>query len=168
MGINEFYLYQIGWYLFGTAAAFAAALLFWQKGRSVVSSPDAGSGFGVRLSGAAGIFVAVLLVIHYINPLIPLTDYKKLWLVYSAAESQAAEGDVVHYILEPSSFPSDLIKEHSAVELIPADRVYTLAPQLRDNAFTTIEPIPVGTYWLHIVDSETGETGRYMLEVPSS
>jgi len=165
--LQAFLLYQIGWYLFGTAAAFTAALLFWQKGQSVISGREPGSGFGLRLSGAAGIFVSVLLVIHYINPLQTLVDTEKILLVYSTTTaSEPSEGQVTRYTLGPSQLDRNLIAKDVAPELISANHVFTLRKLAGNNAFATTEPIPAGIYYLRLVDSE-GEVRTEMVEVPA-
>ncbi len=170
MELTNFLIYQIAWYVFGTASAFAAALLFWQKGRSVVSGNDPTSGFGIRLSGAAGIFVAVLLVIHFINPLKAVIDPNKLLLVHSTAiESESDEPGGVRYVLESSrTIDADLLGGHVAAKLIAAKHMHDLKMSASQNAFTTAEPIPPGTYELHLADTETGKLETYLVEVPTS
>lgn len=170
MELTNFLIYQIAWYVFGTASAFAAALLFWQKGRSVVSGNDPTSGFGIRLSGAAGIFVAVLLVIHFINPLKAVIDPNKLLLVYSTAvETESDEVEGVRYTLESSrTIDAKLLGDHVAAKLIPAKHVHNLTLSASQNAFTTAEPISPGIYELLLDDTETGKLSTYLVEVPAS
>lgn len=173
MDVSSFLLYLIAWYLFGTVSAFAAALLFWKKGRSTISGHEPGSGLGLRLSGAAGIFVAVLLVIHFINPLKLVINPDKLLLVYSAAVESALEGDEagdrsVRYTLKSSqAIDAKLLNEHVSPKLIDADHVYELRRSADRNAFVTAQPIPTGTYELHLSDAETGELTTFYVDVPS-
>lgn len=170
MELTNFLIYQIAWYVFGTASAFAAALLFWQKGQSVVSGNDPTSGFGIRLSGAAGIFVAVLLVIHFINPMKAVIDPNKLLLVHSTAvEAEPGDDGGVRYTLESSqSIDAKLLGDHVAAKLIATKHMHDLKMSASQNAFTTEEPIPPGTYELHLADTETGELATYFVEIPAT
>ena len=170
MELTNFLMYQIGWYVFGTAAAFAAALLFWQKGKAVVSSPDAGTGFGIRLGGAAGIFVAVLLVIHYINPLKLVVDPNKLLLVYATPTQDDTDGNAgVRYVLQSSQMiDADALGDDVAVRLIPMKYVHDLTRSASENAFTTAEPITPGVYELLLDNTQTGKLSKYLVEIPIS
>jgi len=176
MELTNLLTYQIGWYVFGTAAAFAAALLFWQKGRAVVTSPDTGSGFGIRLGGAAAIFVAVLLVIHYINPLKLVVDPNKLLLVYATpAQTGASETDgadragAVRYVLQSSPMiDADALGDGVAVRLIPMKYVHDLTRSANENAFTTAEPITPGVYELLLDNTQTGKLSKFLVEIPAS
>lgn len=173
MDISSFLLYLIAWYLFGTVSAFAAALLFWKKGRSTISGREPGSGLGLRLSGAAGIFVAVLLVIHFINPLQLVIDPDKLLLVHSAAVESAldgndAEDEGIRYFLESSqAIDAKLLNDGVSPKLIHAEHVYDLRRSANQNAYVTDRPIPPGTYQLQLSDRETGELSTFILEIPS-
>lgn len=169
MNLQAFLLYQIGWYLFATAAAFTAALLFWQKGRSMISGREPGTGFGVRLSGAAGIFVAVLLVLHFINPLQTVVDSDKLLLVYSTTSESEIDGEqaVRRYTVGPSQLDRNLFAQDATPELISADHVYPMKKLAGDNAYGTTKPVPAGIYFLRLVGSD-GEVRTEIVEVPAS
>src|ERR1700737_1526438 len=104
MGINEFYLYQVLWYVFAAVTSFFAALFFWNKGLSAVAGKL--STFGLitwKLSGAAEIFVVVLLIIHLIDPLKSLSDYKKILVVYGTAVPNIDKNEGIVYKLNPNS-----------------------------------------------------------------
>lgn len=167
MSLDTFYFYQLAWYVFGTFAAFAAAWFFWNKGITEVDGGALHMMRGMRLTGAGGLFVAVLLVVHMINPLKPLSDYDRLLLLYSdaAAESPQPEGSEDFTIAVTEHADLGLGSE-VAVELVRFKDIHSLAPELGQGAFMTREPIPPGTYRVRIVHNDTGETKEFMVRVP--
>ncbi len=164
MSLDAFYIYQLAWYVFGTAVGFAAAWFFWNKGIAEVEGRGVPMLRGMKLTGASGILVAVLLVIHVINPLKPLSDYDRLLLLHADAAVVLEDG-TEDYKIELSDHAKLGLGQEVAVEMVPMRQVYSLIRDL-EGAFTTAEPIPPGRYRLRIVDSQTGETQVYVVEVP--
>lgn len=165
-----FYMYQIGWYVFGTFVAFVAALLFWKKGRAQVKGRTLELGLGLKLTGAGAIFVAVLLVFHLINPLKPLSDYKKVIIVFSNEKISEPTSDKVQYTLKPSEFGEDIEFDSNelSIEMIPWDYVYDFLPALDDKSFESREAIPIGRYMVRFTFRDTGESKIFTITIPES
>ena len=175
MTIDQFarqtYWYPILWYLFATIVAFTAAILFWKRGSSTAEGKVPSLPVTWKFTGAGAIFVVVLLVFFVINPLKPFSTYKKLLIVYSnqdEALSPAAEGtpvkiDQTIITADDKSVPFDPATLH--VQMIPADSVYDLTPELTDNAFRTKKSIPRGMYTVRVISSATGKSKEFLLEV---
>lgn len=169
MSMNAFYSYQIGWYIFGTAVAFLAAVFFWNRGSSEVSGQSQ-LGLGLKLSGAGGIFVAVLLVFHLINPLKVVLDSKKIILFcWTEKPKTSASGDNVEYSLQSTKINEMDVKfdwEAVAVQMIPQEYIYNLSLRLEDKAFATNAPIPRGKYKIRFVSESTGKSKEFAVNVP--
>ena len=171
MSVHIFYIYQIGWYVFGTFVAFVAALLFWKKGRAQVKGRTLELGLGLKLTGAGAIFVAVLLVFHLINPLKPLSDYKKVLLVFSNEKiSELTSDSKVQYTLKPSQFSDDIQFDSNKldIELIPWAYVYDFLPVLDDKSFESREAIPTGKYKVRFTYRDTGKSKVFTITIPES
>lgn len=170
--MNEptFYLYQVLWWVFVTFVAFAAALLFWKKGRYEVKGKTLELGFGLKLTGAGGIFVAVLLIFYLINPIKPL---KKVFIVYSTeriSERSSEESEEL-FVLEESDISLNdrqFDQKRLSIELIPCQYIYNLAAMLNGNSFTTEEKIPQGIYKIRLKYKDSGETEEYTMRIPNN
>lgn len=166
MSAHAFYLYQISWFVFATMVGFLAALLLWKKGKYQAKGKILG--IGMRLTGAGGIFVAVLLVFYLINPIKPL---KMVYIVFSSEEISVlstSETDEPFIINESEIRLGDrqFDQEKLSLELIPAQYIYELNPRLADNSFATREAIPQGIYSMRITFHPKGETKTYLVTVP--
>ena len=111
IGIHAFYLYQVGWYVFATIVAFLAALLFWNKGEALAKGKMSESSFAnYKMTGAGAIFIVVLFLFYVINPLKPLSDYKKILIVYGNAPGpEQNQSNPIAYSLELSKIIGDAI-----------------------------------------------------------
>ncbi len=168
MDVNMFYIYQIGWYVFGTFVAFVAALMFWKKGRAEVKGKTLELGLGLKLTGVGGIFVAVLVVLHLINPLKPFFDYKKIFLVYSGEKISEHTGNrKVEYKIIPSQFSEDIEFDSNKldIELIPWEYVYSFLREEGSKSYVTREAIPNGKYKIFFIQRDTGVLDFSTVEV---
>ena len=166
MSEHAFFLYQISWFVFATMVGFLAALLFWKKGKYQVKGKILG--ISMRLTGAGGIFVAVLFVFYMINPIKPL---KMVHIVFSSEEISellTSETDEPFIINKSEIRLGDRQFDQKKIsfELIPAQYIYELKPTLADNSFTTREAIPQGIYSMRITFHPKGETLTYQVTVP--
>ncbi len=167
---TTFYLYQVLWWVFVTLVAFTAALLFWKKGRYEVKGKTLELGFGLKLTGAGGIFAAVLLIFYLINPIKPL---KKVFIVYSneiIPELSNTESEET-YVLEESNITlndKQFDQKKLAIEMIPRQYIYDLTQMLGENSFTTGEKIPSGIYKIRFKYIDSGETKEYTISVPNN
>jgi len=170
LNVHTFYIYQISWYVFGTAVAFIAALFFWKKGRSEVRGRTIELGLGLKLTGAGAIFVAVLLVFHIINPLKPLCDYKKIFLVLTDEKISVPTGNKVEYKLKASRISNDIQfdPDKLAIELIPWNYIYDMCPAFDDKSYVTREAIPQGKYKIRFIYKDTGKSKEFTITIPRS
>lgn len=168
-GIHEFYLYQVGWFVFASIVSFLAALLFWNKGEALArgTMSDTGS-VTYKLTGAGAIFVVVLFLFYWINPLKPLSDYKKILIVYGNASTQESNvANLIPYKLTPSDIERNSIPNDVAIEMVPFQFIYPLFPTLGDNnTYETKDKIPPGNYRVILRKIETNTSKTYMLKVP--
>ena len=169
MTINEFYMYQIVWYVFATIVAFIAAVLFWKRGSSATEGRIPELPVSWKLTGAGAIFVVVLLVFFVINPLKPLTDYKKILIVSSTQDFPSSPtGTGIQYKMMPSQISADSIHfdlDTLHVQMIPVKFIYELSPELADNSFVTHDVIPKGKYKIRFVSFKTGESKEFLVDV---
>jgi hypothetical protein len=170
MGIHTFFCYQIGWYVFATLVSFLAGLLFWNKGESLASGRMSKSSMlTYKLTGAGAIFVVALFLFYWINPLRPLSDYKKILIIYgnaTAHESNAA--NPIIYRLKPTKLDRNSINLNDvAIEMTPFNSIYSLSPTLDDNnTFRTLHKVPPGNYRVIITQKGTGKSMSFQVEVP--
>lgn len=161
------YLYQVIWWVFVTIVAFAAGLLFWKKGRYSVKGKILEFGLGLKLTGAGGIFIAVLLIFYLVNPIKPM---KKIFIVFSNENISELSSDesVEPYVLKESDITlSDrqFDQKRLSIEMIPCKYIYNLTAMINDNSFTTEEKIPQGHYKIRLKYKDSGETEEYMILV---
>jgi hypothetical protein len=172
MGISEFYLYQALWYVFAAVTSFFAGLFFWNKGLSAAEGKLSELGLITwKLSGAAAIFVVVLLMLHLINPLKSLSDYKKILVVYETAVPNIDKNKSRVYVLKPDVIKDPAIQLNSdevAIEMIPYEFIFSLSPEPDGNTFATTAKggIPPGTYKIRFIQKVTGTSKEFALEVP--
>src|SRR5215510_14286604 len=108
MTIPQFYLYPILWFVFATIIAFIAAILFWNRGSATMQGRAPEMPVRWKLTGAGAIFVVVLVVFFIINPVKPLTDYKKILIVYSAQNvASQSPGGSGKYKIKPSQVSAE-------------------------------------------------------------
>lgn len=170
MSEPTFYLYQVLWWVFVTLVAFAAALLFWKKGRYEVKGKTLELGFGLKLTGAGGIFVAVLLIFYLINPIKPL---KKVFIVYSNENISELSSDesAGMYVLEESAIAlsdSQFDQGKLQIDMIPCKYIYPLNPDGHGKSFLTEDKIPQGIYKIRLKYKDTGLTKEYQITVPKN
>jgi hypothetical protein len=172
MNITQFYGWQIAWYVFGTAAAFAAALLFWAKGSSAIGGKLSAPGETTwKLSGAAAIFVVVIFVFHYIDPLKELADYKSVLVIYQndAPAKDSKSASVTPVTIRANEIKPEWINinpDKMVIEMIPFDSIVSLVPEGTGTSFSTRRAIPNGTYKVRVIERDTGNAKEFMLEVP--
>ena len=167
--MNEptFYLYQVLWWVFVTFVAFAAALLFWKKGRYEVKGKTLELGFGLKLTGAGGIFIAVLLIFYFINPIQPL---KKVFIVYSDKNISELSGDEPYELDESDiSLNNNLFDQgRFTIALIPCEHIYPVSRNIDNNSYSTEEKVPRGTYKVILQYQDTGKTEWFQTTVPKN
>jgi hypothetical protein len=166
MTIEQFsrqtYWYPIFWYVGATIVAFIAAILFWKRGSATAGGSVPGVSATWKFTGAAAIFVVVLLVFSFINPLKPFSDYKNILILYSdQAHPPSSTGTTVFKITKSElsaydkSVPFD--PDTLVIQLIPDDCMYGLTPELTGDSFSTTKPIPKGNYYMLFRSSLTGQ-----------
>ena len=171
-GMNEieFYGWQVAWYVFGTLASFVAALLFWNKGTAVVAGNLPKTYISTwKLTGAAAIFIVVLGAFYFINPLKPLSDYKRVLVIYDARQqaSDAGAPKSGTYTIQADVFKDVTIDPKSVViEMFPTDSLESLLPGLDNRSFSTQHSIPAGTYTLRVIERDSGRFRDFTMEVP--
>jgi hypothetical protein len=169
MTIPAFYWYPILWYVFATIVAFIAAIWFWEKGSSAIEGQVPELPIRWKLTGAGAIFAVVLLIFFIINPLKPLTDYKKIFIVYSSQNVPSPSTGVgVQYKIKPSQVSAEAVHFDTntlQVQMIPVNFIYELFPTLDDNTFVTSNAVPKGKYKIRFISSEMGKTKEYLVEV---
>ena len=168
MTIRQFYWYPVLWYLFATIVAFIAAILFWKRGSSTAEGRVPGLSVTWKFTGAAAIFVVVLLVFFVINPLKPFTDYKKIFIVYSAQPLTSSTEVGTPFKITQAQIAAQSISfdpNTLQVQMIPYNFIYELYPELDDNSFVTINAVPKGKYRIRLISSKTGESKEFVQEV---
>jgi len=151
--------------------------LFWKRGPATASGQIPGVPVTWKFSGAAAIFTVVLLIFYLINPLKPFSDYKKIVIIHSTQDvsSSPTEAssltDKASFTLDKSLLSSvdqkaiPFNSQTLQIELVPADSVYVLVPELTENSFRTNKPIPKGWYDIRFTSSETSQSRKYTVEV---
>jgi hypothetical protein len=172
MNLSEFYGWQVAWYVFGTLSAFAAALLFWSKGAAAIGGKLTPAGeTRWKLSGAAAIFVIVVIVFHYISPLKDLADYKSVLVIYRP-ETQPNEtkgANRVPVTIRANEIKADWINlnpDKMVIEMIPFESIVSLLPEGNGNSFSTAGAIAYGTYKVRVIERDTGKAREFKLDVP--
>lgn len=174
MTIQQFsqqtYWYPILWYLFATIVAFIAAMLFWQRGSSTAEGKVPALSVTWKFTGAAAIFVVVLLVFFVINPLKPFSDYRKIVIVSSNQGQLPSATEVAPFTVDRSTISLDdksipFDPATLTIQMIPVDFIYTLTPELTNNSFGTAKAIPKGVYKIRFISSATGKGQDYQIEV---
>jgi hypothetical protein len=170
MGIHTFYCYQIGWFVFATIVSFLAGLLFWNKGESLAKGRMSKSSMlTYKLTGAGAIFVVALFVFYWINPLKPLSDYRKILIIYENKTAHESNPDnPIIYRLKTTNFDRNSINPNDvAIEMTPYNSIYSLSPTLPDyNTFSTLDKVPPGNYRVIITQKGTGKSMTFQVKVP--
>jgi hypothetical protein len=172
MGIHTFYCYQIGWFVFATLVSFLAGLLFWNKGESLAKGRMSKSSMlTYKLTGAGAIFVVALFLFYWINPLKPLSDYRKILIIYgNVTAHQSNPANPIIYTLDPTKLDTRYVNMNPndvVIGMTPYNFIYSLSPTLHDyNTFKTLDAIPPGNYRIAIKTKGTGNSLEYQLNVP--
>lgn len=169
MGLNQLILFNAAWWVFATAAAFGAAILFWNKGAAHLSgSPLPGTNLVMKMSGAGAIWATTLLLFFLFQP---LKTWNEIVLITTSAQ-EAPQGlvntkldndpDIVKALKQ--SGDGDLLQ----VELFYKDTSYVLE-QETGNTFAYHHPIPAGFYELRVtnITKQTKPVMR-MIELPAA
>jgi hypothetical protein len=169
MSLNEFNIYPMLWYIFATIVAFVAAILFWRRGSSAAEGEAPGSSVKWKITGAGAIFVIVILTFHFINPLKPLSDYKKILIIYSNKNDIPNIAETLKYAkIAQSQIQSDYVDftpDSLHVQLIPLKYIYELSPELSENCFVTHDAIPLGKYKIRFTSYKTGQSKEFTLDI---
>jgi hypothetical protein len=158
--------------VFASIVSFVAGLLFWNKGEALARGKMSDTGFVTyKLTGAGAIFVVVLFLFYLINPLKPLSDYKKILIVYGNASTQESNvANPIPYKLTPSDIERNsmgLNPNDVAIEMIPFEFIYPIFPRFGDNnTYETNKNIPPGAYRVVLTQIGTNTTKTYLLKVP--
>ena len=170
---QHFYWYPILWYVIATITAFIAALVFWTKGPAAAEGPITGLPISLKFTGASAIFVVVLLIFHWINPLkTDFANYKTLLIVYSTETNKHVPSsvDVIRYKIDRTTINVDdedipWDKDTLHIEMTPVDVTYVLLPQLNEDSFAVKKAIPKGLYTVWFTSAKTGKAKYYGVEV---
>lgn len=165
--IYQFYLFPILWYVFATVVAFIAALVFWKKGPTAMDGQIPGVPVTLKFTGAAAIFVGVVIVFHFINPVRSFNDYTKIYIVVSDKPlSPSSDITMDWHITQTQLSTAGFDADSTSVQMVPSEFVYDLTLRLEDKSFTTNSPIPKGKYKLRLTSSKQGvPTREYTEEV---
>jgi hypothetical protein len=166
MTIYQFYLFPILWYVFATGVAFIAALVFWKKGPAAMDGQLPGVPVTLKFTGAAAIFVGVVIVFHFINPIRSFNDYTKIYIVVSNTPlSPSSDATTDFHITQTQLSTAGFDPDSTSVQMIPIEFIYDLARPLEDkSSFTTISAIPKGKYKLRLTSSKEGVRSREYTE----
>lgn len=165
---RQTYWYPILWFVFATGVAFAAAILFWQRGSSSAGGKIPGLPVTWKFTGAGAVFVVVLLVFFVINPIKGFSDYKKIVIVFSNQDVASPTGVPIPLKITQADLATKSISfdpDSLQIELVPYDSIYVLRRAFDDKSFVTSSPIPKGTYRIRLVSSKTGDSQDFMEEV---
>jgi|HubBroStandDraft_3_1064219.scaffolds.fasta_scaffold01587_4 hypothetical protein len=162
MGLNQLILFNAGWWVFATAAAFGAAVLFWNKGASQLTG-DAipGTKLAIKMSGAGAIWGTTLLLFFFFHPLREYGDVSRIVLITTSHET--AQGPSAALVGNDPGFAKALKEARDLygdadlglVELIHQKAVFRLTPET-GNTFGYPDPIPTGFYELRVTNARTG------------
>jgi hypothetical protein len=175
MTSNAFYGWQVAWYVFATIASFAAALVFWTKGASAIGGKLTQLGATTwRLSGAAAIFVIVLILFYVVDPLKSLSDYKTVLVIYQLEQAQAKDSKVTArtpVTIRPGEINQawiNLDADTMVVEMVPYESIVSLVPEPNGTSFSTASAIPAGTYRVRVIEKDSGKSKDFKMDVPPS
>jgi len=171
MTLTEFYGWQILWYVFATLASFAAALLFWTKGAAIGGKLSQVGETTWKLSGAAAVFLIVLIAFHFIDPLKNLSDYKTVLVIYRTdLQTNEAKGTKrAAFTIRADEIKDawiNLDANSIVMEMIPFDSIVSLLPEANGTSFSTAGAITAGTYKVRVIQKDTGKTKEFKLDVP--
>ena len=126
-----------------------AAILFWQKGSSTAQGRVTGVPVTWKFTSASSIFIVVLLVFFLMNPLKAFSDYKKIVILCSNQGQLPSPAEVTQFTVDRSTISLDdkSIPFDSAtltIQMIPADFIYNLTPELTNNSFARRRRSPKG------------------------
>src|SRR6476660_8920315 len=97
---RQTYWYPVLWYVFATIVAFIAAILFWQRGSSSAEGKVPGVPVTWKFTGAGAVFVMIILLFWFINPLKPFADYKSLLIVSSSQQQVPSVADATRFKID--------------------------------------------------------------------
>jgi len=167
MPVNEFYGYQVAVYVVIVLISFLLAWFFWRKGDAIISGKVPGSeATTYKITGAAAIFLVTLFVLHYINPLHPLSDYRNVVLLsYNAAPVANLGGKAIQHV-DAETLKNMMIDQNKVlIEVVWADGISSLLPSV-NNRYETDRPLAAGRYRLRVFESETGKWKEKFISLP--
>lgn len=171
MNLNQLILFNAGWWIFATAAAFAAATLFWNKGAAqLTGSPlGAGSGVAMKMSGAGAIWGVTLLMFSFFQPMKDYGNASRIVLITTSHET--SQGRTLSLVNNDPDFVKTLqeARQHFGeadlgLELIYRKAAFQLTPE-PGNTFGYPEPIPAGFYELRVTNARTGMKKSWGIEL---
>jgi len=167
MPVNVFYGFQIAAYVAVILISFLLAWFFWRKGDAVISGKVPGSeATQWKLTGAAAIFIATLLVLHYLNPLHPLSEYRNVVLLeYSSAGGAELGERAIQHIDAETLKGMNIDAQKVQIEVVPVGAITSLLPGAH-NRFETEKPIGAGRYRLRVFQSDTGTWKEKVIDLP--
>jgi hypothetical protein len=144
-------------------------MLFWTKGAATAEGQVPLLPTRFKFAGAAAIFVVVLLLFHFINPIKPFSDYKSILVLSSNEEHLSSPTDATQFKIDRSTIKVDdkeiPFDKTLQIQMTSDDSTYTLLPQLTTNSFGTRQAIPKGSYTIWFISSATGKSRYYQIEV---
>ena len=172
MGLNQLMLFNAGWWVFATMAAFVAAAFFWNKGAAqLTGSPIGGNQGAMKVSGAGAIWGVTLLLFSYFQPMKDYGNASRIVLITTTQET--SHGAAVSLVDNDPEFVKILQEARNqfgdadlGLELIYRKAAFQLTPEL-GNTFGYPEPIPVGHYELRVTNTKTGARKSWGLELAS-
>jgi hypothetical protein len=159
--ITTFYQLQVGWYVFGTFVAFLAALLFWNKGSAAIKGQLSHSGKAVyKFTGAGAIFLAILVLFKWLNPVLPISDYKRLIILHSdksiAELGPKSLSEVVIKINKGDNFWEHYGNHEGVIEMIPTKYIFNLVKTIDGKGLSTGNQVPKGKYLIRVFKKDEG------------
>lgn len=172
MGLNQLMLFNAGWWVFATIAAFVAAGLFWNKGAAqLTGSPLGGNQVAMKMSGAGAIWGVTLLLFSYFQPMKDYGNASRIVLITTTHET--SQGAAVSQVNNDPGIVKALQEARNqfgdadlGLELIYRKAAFQLTPE-PGNTFGYPDPIPAGYYELRVTNAKTGARKSWGLELVS-
>ena len=165
--ISNFYHLQLGWYVFGTLVSFIAALLFWNKGSSAIKGQLSRSGKAVyRFTGAGAIFVAIMVMFKWLNPVLPISEYKRLIILHSEKSISELDHRVIKNVIikihKGDGFWEHYDPNQGVIEMIPTKYIFNLVQTIDGKGLSTSNEVPKGKYLIRVFKKDEG---RYIQRI---
>jgi hypothetical protein len=169
--LDQLMLFNAGWWVFATAAAFVAAALFWNKGAAQITGSPVGAGMAMKMSGAGAIWGITLLLFSYFQPMKDFGNANHIVLITTTQET--SRGAELSLVSNDPGIVKALKEAHDhfgdadlGLELIYRKAAFQLT-QEAGNAFGYPDPIPAGYYELRVTNTKTGAMKSWGLELTS-